>query len=165
LTPIVTDSDTPDTSRATAFGRQLIDTHNWLRAQLATARESLVDGSTPPELRDLRMHCLSFCTALTRHHTGEDDVAFPVLSAEVPELAGVIAQLRQDHDMVTTLLADFQAKLADPAATPDALRSHLDGLAAIVESHFGFEERKIAAALDELREPGWGPEPDFLTRR
>jgi hemerythrin-like domain-containing protein len=162
LTGIVTDSGA---SRATAFGRQLIETHNWLRAQLAAVRESLVDGSAPPHLRDLRVHCLSFCTALTRHHTGEDDVAFPVLATEVPELAGVIAKLRQDHDMVTTLLAGFQSTLADPDATPKVILSHLDGLAAIVESHFSFEERKIAAALDELREPGWGQDPAFLTRR
>jgi hypothetical protein len=32
-------------------------------------------------------------------------------------------------------------------------------LAAILESHFSYEERKIAAAIDGR---DWGPEPDFL---
>ena len=149
-------------SRATAFGRQLIEVHDWLRGRLIALRESLEDGSPPPDLSELRLHCLSFCTAITRHHTGEDEVAFPVLASEVPELAEVIGQLRRDHDMVTTLIADFQAVLAGPATSPAAVRRHLDGLAAIIESHFGFEERKIVAALDALREPGWDPEPDFL---
>lgn len=152
---------TEDT-RATAFGRQLIEVHDWLRTQLGTIRKSL-EMRTPPELSDLRLHCLTFCAAITRHHTGEDAVAFPELTAQVPELAAVVAQLRQDHDLVTTLIADFQVTLEDPATTPEAAARHLDGLAAILESHFAFEERKIAVALDGLRNPGWGPNPDFLS--
>ena len=152
-------------SRATAFGRQLIEVHDWLRSKVTALRESLVEGAPRPGASDLRLHCLSFCTAITRHHTGEDAAAFPALAAEVPELAGVIAKLRQDHEVVTTLLTGFEAALADPEVSPQALRSHLDGLAAILESHFAYEERTIVAALDELNDPGWGPEPDFTSTR
>jgi hypothetical protein len=37
----------------------------------------------------------------------------------------------------------------DPGATERA-RRELDGLAAILESHFGYEERKLVTVLNEL---------------
>jgi hypothetical protein len=44
--------------------------------------------------------------------------------------------------------ARFAASPGDGAAR---LAGELDGLAAIMESHFAFEERSILRALDELR--------------
>ncbi len=35
-------------------------------------------------------------------------------------------------------------------ATPERLQSHLDGLAAITESHVAFEERRLVPVLDAL---------------
>ena len=40
-------------------------------------------------------------------------------------------------------------------------RSEIDGLAAILESHFRWEERAIVAALDGLQEPGLTAEQLF----
>jgi hypothetical protein len=37
------------------------------------------------------------------------------------------------------------------AATPGELGRHLDGLSAIMESHFRYEERQLLDALSELR--------------
>jgi hypothetical protein len=51
-------------SRLRAFGNQLVDYHQRLREQLEALRE---DPDAVGE--DLTTHCLSFCSALTRHHT------------------------------------------------------------------------------------------------
>jgi hypothetical protein len=51
-----------------------------------------------------------------------------------------------------TICRDLLAAPPDPAT----LRRELDGLTAILESHFSFEERRIAAALDTL-----GPDNQF----
>lgn len=143
--------------RLAALGTELIEVHHWLRQELATLREDLDRhlrgrGERP---RDLRAHCLSFCAALERHHTGEDRGAFPALAERFPELRPVITQLEEDHWLVADILRRLEALLAgvpEPPEAADAARvlGELDGLAAIMESHFAFEERKIVAALDSL---------------
>ncbi|MFJ6196244.1 hemerythrin domain-containing protein [Micromonospora sp. NPDC092111] len=145
--------------RLAALGTQLIEIHDWLREELARLRAGLDPAGGPPgggdRLRGLRAHCLTFCAALTRHHTGEDAGAFRVLAEEAPQLRPVLAQLAHDHRMVDAIVRRIEELVAepptgDPAAT-ERVRGELDGLGAILESHFGFEERRIVAALDALR--------------
>jgi hypothetical protein len=73
-------------TRIAAFGNQLVQVHIWLREELARLREdvdSYLDGSGERP-RDLRAHCLAFCSALTRHHSGEDGGAFPPSPSSSP---------------------------------------------------------------------------------
>ncbi|GAA2632445.1 hemerythrin domain-containing protein [Actinomadura fulvescens] len=159
----------PD-GRLAAFGTQLIEVHLWLREELARLQDDVdafLDG-TGGRPRELRAHCLTFCSALQRHHTGEDGGAFPELAARFPELRPVIEQLEQDHRLVDEILRrieDLVGGLDEPLGDGEAakVRAELDGLAAIMESHFTFEERRIVSALDELKVPGWAESrPDFL---
>ena len=136
--------------RVTALSEQLVQVHQALRERLASLRE---DGTAAPD--DLLSHCLSFCAALHTHHTGEDHQLFPALQAAHPELAPVIGKLTEDHVLVAGILGRLRDLLASPP-DPATLRRELDGLTAILESHFSFEERRIAAALDTL-----GPENHF----
>ncbi|MFC4121775.1 hemerythrin domain-containing protein [Nonomuraea zeae] len=152
--------------RLTAFGTQLINVHFWLREELARLRRDVdahLDGRADRP-RELRTHCLAFCSALERHHTGEDAAAFPALAARHPELRPVLEELTRDHQQVSELLHRLQ-ELLDRLGTiePRRVRAELDGLAALLESHFTYEERKIVAALDALDAPGWtGSPPGFL---
>lgn len=119
---------------------QLAEVHDRLRDQLADLR-------TPPAGRppvDPRAHCLAFCAALADHHGAEDAGLLPAIAAGHPELAGVVAELRRDHEAVAAIL-----RRLDELRTGDSddIRGELDGLAALLESHFGYEERKLAAAL------------------
>ncbi|MET7462663.1 hemerythrin domain-containing protein [Nonomuraea sp. NPDC005501] len=157
--------------RLAAFGDQLIDVHRRLRAELARLRRDLdahLDGRAARP-KELQAHCLAFCSALERHHTGEDAVAFPALAEHVPELRPVLEELARDHRQVSDMLRTLQDLLDGLATTGAAearrVRGELDGLAALVESHFTYEERKIVAALDTLRAPAWAASPpDFLLR-
>jgi hemerythrin-like domain-containing protein len=132
-------------SRLAALGRQLIETHH----RLLDTVDRLRDGDDPPP--DLRTHCLAFCAAITRHHTAEDGTVFPFLTERDPGLAPVLAELTRDHQMIATLITRAATLAEDLDA--NGARTELDGLAAILASHFAWEERRIAAALDAL-EPG-----------
>ena len=130
--------------RLASYGRQLVDIHLALREELASLREGGIS-------RNLPTHCLAFCAAVTRHHTGEDGGAFVLLAERHPELRPVIEELVRDHEAA----ADILRRLAELLSRPDPadVRLELDGLAAVLESHFGYEERKLIAALDQL-DPG-----------
>jgi hypothetical protein len=151
----MTTSFEPD-GRLTAFGTQLIAVHDWLRDQL----DDLRDGFDNPQgvrvpAHELRAHCLTFCSAVTRHHTGEDAGAFAVLSERFPQLRPVIAELERDHVIISGLLYRLSDLVASTPADPtpeqlSAARVELEGLAALLESHFTYEERKLVAALDTL---------------
>ncbi|MEU2611972.1 hemerythrin domain-containing protein [Micromonospora sp. NPDC007271] len=137
--------------RLTTLGTQLIEIHHWLREELARLRVSLDSpGNAGTGLSlELRAYCVGFCAALDRHHTGEDGGAFRLLAEEAPELRPVLAELSADHQMVADLLRRVDALLAGAADGP-AVRAELDGLAALLESHFTYEERKLVAALDAV---------------
>lgn len=138
-------TDSP-AGRLAAVGNQMIEIHLWLSAELARLQASL---DTPS--RDLRAHCLTFCAALGRHHTGEDAGAFQLLAEEAPELRPVIQNLITDHEVVAGILERVEALLGGDAAVPVAqVRAELAGLAALLESHFRYEEKRLVTALNAL---------------
>jgi Hemerythrin HHE cation binding domain len=141
--------------RAEALGAQLVLVHRSLRDRLRSVRRRLASGGHAPPGDDLLQHCVGFCAAVHTHHTGEDAELLPALRAARPDLAGVIANLMEDHRIVAGLLTRLRDLLASPRARTDpaSIVGELDGLAAILENHFAYEERRIATALDAL-----GPE-------
>ncbi|MEV0590562.1 hemerythrin domain-containing protein [Nonomuraea cavernae] len=148
--------------RLAAFGNQLIEVHIWLREKLAALREDidayLAGGARH---RELRAHCLTFCSALHRHHTGEDDGAFPEVAEQFPELRPVLEELRRDHRLVEDSLRRLEALVdeLDRETDPVAVRRELDSLAALMETHFVYEEKRIVSALNALNVPGWDRSP------
>ena len=148
----------PAADRVAALSVQLIDVHQALRNRLASLRAEAAGNAGAPD--DLLSHCLGFCAAIHTHHTGEDGQLLPALRAAEPSLAPVIDKLIEDHGLFAGILQKI-GELMDPAsmrAEPAALVRELDGLTAILESHFSFEERRIAAALDTLGPGAWSAE-------
>lgn len=143
--------------RLAAFGDEMVEIHDWLRDELARLREEtdahLTGRGERP--RHLRAHCLAFCAAVAGHHQGEDSGAFDLLDRDFPELRPTVELLRHDHVLVGGLLKSMRRVLDGIPADPDEaaarrIRAELDGLSAILESHFAFEERRIVAALNSL---------------
>ncbi|GAA1426576.1 hypothetical protein GCM10009601_35730 [Streptomyces thermospinosisporus] len=124
--------------------------HTRLREALDVTRTALAAG-TPGETatRDLLLYCHGFCTALDVHHQGEDRTLFPAIAAAHPELRPVLRALEQDHSMIAHLLGGLRTAV-DHAAPPEELERHLEGIAAIMESHFRYEERHLLAVLETL---------------
>jgi hemerythrin-like domain-containing protein len=136
-----------DAARLIAWDQELRSAHSRLRAALAATREALSEGEDAPQATsELVLYCIGFCTALDGHHGAEDRMLFPALREEHPELGGIIDKLMQDHSMLAHLLASLRtaAERGDDAAS---IGRHLDGIAAIMESHFRFEEREILEPL------------------
>jgi hemerythrin len=139
-----------DGDRAVALSLQLTRAHQELRRQIREIRTSL--GKRRLSDDGLLTHCLAFCAALTSHHQGEDDGMFTQLLRERPDLAPTIANLVEDHGMMSSILSQV-SELAHRAAESDTraleeIAGELDGLTAIMESHFGYEERTIGEALN-----------------
>ncbi|MEU6491945.1 hemerythrin domain-containing protein [Streptomyces sp. NPDC046984] len=147
-----------DRDRMAAWSLQLAEAHQELRHRINEIRTGLGQRRLSDDA--LLTHCLAFCTALTTHHHGEDDGMFSQLLFARPDLAATVANLAEDHGMIAAILAQV-SELADRAAGSggdalEAIGGELDGLAAIMESHFGYEERTISEALDEgVADTGW----------
>ncbi|WP_406086180.1 hemerythrin domain-containing protein [Kitasatospora purpeofusca] len=157
-----------DGGRTVALSRQLSLAHDELRRLINGLADDLKSGAAHrrSDSGSLLTHCLAFCTALETHHRGEDDGLFAQLVRERPDLAGTVAKLVEDHGLISSILTRVAELARQAAATggrgPDeAVRLELDGLAAIMESHFRYEERVIGAALDRTVPDGDWPEPVF----
>ena len=136
--------------RSVAWGQELRWVHGRLRAALAQAKDAIEAGEPMQSLtHDLLLFCHGFCATLTDHHRSEDAALFPVIERARPELAPVLATLMQDHAMIAHLIEDLERAIAEGVAS-DQLLHHLDGIEAIMESHFGHEERRLITVLDAL---------------
>lgn len=124
--------------------------HTRLREALRVTRDTVRGGRAgTAATRDLLLFCHGFCAALTGHHEGEDRTLFPAIAAAYPDLRGTLAHLEQDHSMISHLLAGLQ-EAVDEAAPPEDLDRHLEGIAALMESHFRYEERRLLRVLETL---------------
>jgi len=137
-------------TRLIAWSRELRTAHERLR-QAFEATQAALNGGQAPEsaTRDLLLFCHGFCTALNEHHRGEDHTLFPAIAAAHPELRDTLRYLEQDHSMIAHLLTDLQAAV-EREASPAELGRHLEGIGAIMESHFRYEERQLLEVLDTL---------------
>ncbi|MEL4319987.1 hemerythrin domain-containing protein [Leifsonia sp. YIM 134122] len=138
------------TERLIAWGHEMRAVHERLRQALAAARETVESGGdTASVARDIRLFCWGFCVALDGHHASEDTALFPEVVRQHPELQPIIAKLMQDHRMIAHLIRDLERALQS-GAEPALLLGHLDGIGAIMTSHFGYEERQLLGVLDTI---------------
>jgi hemerythrin-like domain-containing protein len=156
--------------RLIAWDRELAAAHERLRQSLRVARDAAAAGDALDSAdtagsrsarADLTLFCRGFCAALGGHHGSEDAALFPQLAARYPALRPTIDKLRQDHELIASLLTQFDQAISSDAP-PAELSLQLDGLAAIMESHFRYEERQLldtlaAFELDADRHTVLGP--------
>ncbi len=139
-----------DTSRLIAWSLELRRVHDSLREALFVTREALQHDEPASDFADdLTLLCRGFCTALDGHHRGEDRWLFPAIEAAHPHLKPVLRALQQDHSMIDHLLNGLRAA-AELRADRHELDRHLEGIEAIMESHFRYEERQLITVLDGL---------------
>ncbi|MFK3670043.1 hemerythrin domain-containing protein [Leifsonia aquatica] len=139
-----------ETVRLVAWSDELRSVHTRLRNALRVVQDALAAGEPAQAAsRDLLLFCHGFCTALTGHHEGEDRELFPAIAAAHPELRDTLAQLTRDHTMIAQLIGDLESAVAS-AAAPEELERHVTGIAAIMENHFRYEERRLLTVLETL---------------
>jgi hemerythrin-like domain-containing protein len=133
------------------------EVHRRLREALVLTREAIEDEADVDPLRSTPLlHCWGSCAALSSHHAGEDRSLFPRLVERHPDLAEVVRRLGQDHSMIEHLIGGLRRALDDGASTAEKLRQ-LDGVEAVMESHFRFEERRLLDLLDRIDDDHPGP--------
>lgn len=139
-----------ETTRLIAWSHELRQVHVRLREALDLTRTAVAEGK-PAETftRELLLYCHGFCAALDGHHRGEDHLLFPAIKATRPELEPVLRKLSRDHSMIAHLLGGLRAAV-DRAAPVAEVDRHLEGVAAIMESHFRYEERELLSVLETL---------------
>ncbi|MFD6422949.1 hemerythrin domain-containing protein, partial [Streptomyces sp. NPDC060198] len=137
------------TDRVTAWGGELRRVHGKLRKALALARAGLDGGDPADAATDLLLFCHGFCAALSGHHRAEDGSLFPELVRARPGLAPVVAKLAQDHNMIEHLIGGLQKAVAN-STDPEVAHRHLDGIEAVMETHFTYEEKRLGAVLDGM---------------
>lgn len=136
-----------DDARLVAWADEMQRAHSRLRDALAVVRAAAAAGEVvPAPERELLLFCHGFCVALGGHHTAEDHALFPALRQQRPELRPVIDRLTEDHRAISRLLRDLRDAL-DRRPPPALLLGHLDGIGAIMESHFRYEERELLPVL------------------
>lgn len=140
-----------ETTRLIAWSHELRRVHARLRKALHVTREA-VRGGDPSHnaTRDLLLYCHGFCAALDGHHRGEDRTLFPAIEAAHPQLTPVLRALERDHAMIDHLLHGL-AVAAERSAPADELDRHLEGIAALMENHFRYEERQLLTVLETLQ--------------
>jgi len=138
-----------DRARIVAWSAEMRRVHRRLAAALEIARESVAAGEPAAPALDPLTSCWVFCTALDGHHGGEDAVLFPAVRAVRPELADVLDDLGRDHRMIGHLLMELRHDLAS-GASGDELVRHLDGIDAVMTTHFRYEEKRLLGVLDEI---------------
>lgn len=142
-----------ETTRLIAWSHELRRVHARLREALQVTREAVGSGDPGQSAtRDLLLYCHGFCAALDGHHRGEDRTLFPAIEAAHPQLAPVLRALEQDHSMIDHLLQGL-AVAAQRSAPADELDRHLEGVAALMENHFRYEERQLLTVLETLELP------------
>ena len=140
-----------ETSRLLAWDHQMRAVHERLREALRVTQDAVATGrDVVAAARELLLYCRGFRAALAGHHEGEDRVLFPAIEAAHPELRDTLRRLTQDHSMIAHLLRDLEVALGR-TSSPDVLGRHLDGVAAIMESHFRYEERAVGGVLARLQ--------------
>nr|WP_314842882.1 hemerythrin domain-containing protein [uncultured Microbacterium sp.] len=139
-----------DADRLIAWDEELRRAHTRLRAALDATRDALDRGADAPDAaRELALFCIGFCAALDSHHLSEDRALFPALREAHPEFGTVIDALMRDHSMLAHLLGALRTAVEGGESTA-SIEGHLEGIGAIMESHFRYEEREILEPLRTL---------------
>ena len=161
------------TSQEQADGRQLIEVHDALRAELdqifdlidqvaagtmnaATARSQLNEMTMRQNNWTLGTYCESYCRLVTVHHTIEDRSLFPYLRHRDSRLGPVIERLQAEHRVIHDVLDGVDRALVTfiSATDRDAALANLHDAAGLLSdtlrSHLSYEERELVEPIARL---------------
>ncbi|KAA2312961.1 hemerythrin domain-containing protein [Pseudooceanicola sediminis] len=97
--------------------------------------------------------CGGECNRLLFHHDAEEQHVFPILEQRGSDgLRAVVAKLRQEHEVIHTLLEQLAIGARRVLSEPDAsaygdLRATFTALETALRSHFHYEETELEEAL------------------
>jgi hemerythrin-like domain-containing protein len=156
-------------SAASAAGVQRPDTHGMVVIHRAFRRESrllatliaAVPAGDTRRARVLADHLRWYRLGLHNHHTGEDELIWPLLLARVDLEAEIVLRMEAQHERISATLAQAETALAaweGSAAEParDHLVAVLTDHRAVLLEHVDDEEAELLPlAARHLTAPEW----------
>jgi len=153
-----------------ASGKQLIDVHDHLRAELEQIRDlveqvaagSIGIGQARSHINTMTMrqnnwtlgvYCESYCRLVTTHHSIEDASLFPHLRRSDPRMVPVVDRLQEEHVVIHDVLEGLDkalVALVDGSGDISNLRAAVDLLDDTLLSHLSYEERELVEPLARL---------------
>jgi DUF438 domain-containing protein len=142
--------------------RAMLLIHRVLRREIG-ALPRLFRGAAgnPARAGQVSAHTAEMLEFLHVHHSGEDELLWPVLRTRVALEAELIDQMEADHRQVAAAVERLNRDLPDwgrtaDAATGEQLASTAESLYAALESHLAEEELRILPLVSEhLTEQEW----------
>ncbi|MEV6151736.1 hemerythrin domain-containing protein [Nonomuraea sp. NPDC052129] len=152
------------------LGRHLIDVHNGYRQEMrqvldaldqvaagaldAAALRSVINQLTMRQnYWTLGAFCATFCRLVTVHHTIEDEAMYPAILERDGSLGPVIEKLKEEHEVIAGLLTRLDQACVDLVAGDtglDRVRAEAEQLAAVLSSHFTYEEEELVEPIGRL---------------
>lgn len=133
--------------------RGLVDAIERDRGAAKELSEKVAGLDMTHNLQRFGVLCGRECNNLLFHHDAEEHHVFPALEARTDMgLGAVIAKLREEHEVIHTLLEELYAGASALITSPDdatyaALRDTFTQLEAALKSHFCYEETELEEAL------------------
>ena len=177
--PDLTDAEARAGSHLAQVHQMYLRDLNQIEALMGAIRAGRADPTAlAPALRKLPMAdnlrlfgtvCGQACGALTNHHMIEDSSLFPHIERSAIDHAPVVARLRAEHKVIEVALDDLADKAEALARARGAAALDGDGAAragdqdafesvaiayaellAVLRSHFGYEETRLAPIMGRL---------------
>jgi hemerythrin-like domain-containing protein len=136
-------------------GRNGIDTDDMLLIHRLIRREigylpGLIRGAAgkPARAKQVAQHTSEMLDFLHTHHSGEDELLWPVLRPRVSLDGELLDRMTAQHGQVAAAVADVRADLGRWAPTPDAalgerIAARLDEMTGVLTEHLAEEEARI----------------------
>lgn len=144
-----------DTSSARPLIQQMVVIHRVFRREFGLL-PALSRGVAPDDLersKDVADHATGLLRFVHIHHSGEDELLWPVLLDKVAIESDLIMRMEQQHEHVAALLPHAQQLLPAWAAAPSTergaeLAATFEEIAAVLNEHLGQEETQILPLVE-----------------
>ncbi|MEU1204942.1 hemerythrin domain-containing protein [Nocardia sp. NPDC005825] len=152
-----------DIAQARPDTYDMVVVHNAFRRHFR-ALPALAAGVAPGDVERARVladFLAELGTGLHSHHTGEDELMWPLLLERAPMAAALVLRLEEQHERIAELSTRAQrdaaafATAADPAAR-DRFAATATALAAALDEHLAEEETHILSIVEQVMTvPEW----------
>jgi hemerythrin-like domain-containing protein len=144
-----------DTAPDRPLIQQMVVIHRVFRREFGLL-PALIRGVAADDLeraKDVADHAAGLLRFVHIHHSGEDELLWPVLLGRVAVESDLITRMEHQHEHVAALLPHAQEQLPAWAATPSPergaeLASTFEEIALVLSEHLGEEEIEILPLVE-----------------
>ncbi|AXT86755.1 hemerythrin HHE cation-binding protein [Aeromicrobium sp. A1-2] len=137
--------------------------HRVVRREIGQLPDQLrAAAGDPARAARLTTHANEMLDFLHTHHTGEDELLWPVLRPRVELESELIDRMEAQHHQIAAAVADVRRDLATWSPTADAdvaerMASRLEGVHGVLIEHLAEEESRILPLVStHFSEEEWG---------